>query len=117
MTASVAQQGQSYRSDTLRIADFILRWGFPDRVVFVGGTLDDSARIRMLQRQVKRRVAGAVCRTLVSVMGDAGRDGSYRGWVTAFICRVTAVCAYSLPLMDAPVCMAINDFDRMIPSM
>ena len=42
---------------------------------------------------------------------------TYRvGSTTEFIWSVTAVCARSLPLMDAWVFMAIIVLDRMIPS-
>src|ERR1017187_7238966 len=44
-------------------------------------------------------------------------DGSNRlGLVTAFFCNVTAVCANSRPLTDAPVFMLINVLHSMIPS-
>ena len=36
--------------------------------------------------------------------------------MTTFFCNVTAVWENSLPLMDAPVCMAINVLHSMIPS-
>ena len=38
------------------------------------------------------------------------------GFLTTFFCNVTAVCASSLPLIDAPVFMAINVLSRMVPT-
>ena len=41
---------------------------------------------------------------------------NYCGFLTAFFCRVTAVCASNLPFIEAPVCILIPVFPKIIPS-